>query len=208
MLLDEFDAIARQRSDGRKGDTATRDSVVNQLLVLMDGVTQLPVPTFVLALTNRRGLIDTVVLRPGRLEVHVEVGRPDATGRAAILRIHAEKMRDSGRLSLDGGGLDVDGDGCTLERVDDDTYGAWVDAIAARTEGFSGAAMAAIVRAAVARALDRSVSSGDVQACTVTGGDFDAAIADVRSSSLELCELAAPDEKEDGEVEMEVVASE
>ena len=52
-----------------KGDTSTRDSVVNQLLVLMDGVAQLPVPTFVLALTNRRELIDDAILRPGRLEV-------------------------------------------------------------------------------------------------------------------------------------------
>ena len=48
IVLDEFDAIARRRSDGMKGDTSTRDSVVNQLLVLMDGVAQLPVPTFVL----------------------------------------------------------------------------------------------------------------------------------------------------------------
>ena len=54
VVLDEFDAIARVRSDGKKSDTATRDSVVNQLLVLMDGIATMPVPTFVLALTNRR----------------------------------------------------------------------------------------------------------------------------------------------------------
>ncbi|KAH8050230.1 hypothetical protein JL720_15421 [Aureococcus anophagefferens] len=74
ILLDEFDAIARQRSDGKTSDTSTRDSVVNQLLALMDGVSELPVPTFVLALTNRRELVDDAVLRPGRLEVHVEEG--------------------------------------------------------------------------------------------------------------------------------------
>ena len=68
IVLDEFDAIARTRSDGKKSDTATRDSVVNQLLVLMDGVTNMPVPTFILALTNRRELIDEAVLWPGRLE--------------------------------------------------------------------------------------------------------------------------------------------
>ena len=96
IVLDEFDAIARRRSDGMKGDTSTRDSVVNQLLVLMDGVAQLPVPTFVLALTNRRELIDDAILRPGRLEVHVEVDRPDEKGRATILQIHAETMRASG----------------------------------------------------------------------------------------------------------------
>ena len=70
---------------------AARDSVVNQLLALMDGVANLPVPTFVIALTNRRELVDGAVLRPGRLEVQVAVGKPDETGREAILRIHAEK---------------------------------------------------------------------------------------------------------------------
>jgi SpoVK/Ycf46/Vps4 family AAA+-type ATPase len=70
IVLDEFDAIARRRSSGKGGDmeagTAARDSVVNQLLALMDGVASLPVPTFVIALTNRRELIDPAVLRPGR----------------------------------------------------------------------------------------------------------------------------------------------
>ena len=70
ILLDEFDAIARQRSDGKTSDTSTRDSVVNQLLALMDGVSELPVPTFVLALTNRRELVDDAVLRPLSL-IHI-----------------------------------------------------------------------------------------------------------------------------------------
>ena len=113
IVLDEFDAIARRRSENRggsEGGTAVRDSVVNQLLALMDGVAGLPVPTFVIALTNRRELIDPAVLRPGRLEVQVEVGRPDHCGRVAILRIHAEKMRASGRLAL--GTPRGDADGC------------------------------------------------------------------------------------------------
>ena len=80
IVLDEFDAIARQRSDAGK-DTATRDSVVNQLLVLMDGVAQLSVPTFVIALTNRRELVDTAILRPGARGAH-RGGQPDASGRA------------------------------------------------------------------------------------------------------------------------------
>ena len=106
VVLDEFDAIARRRSSdaagGSEGGSAARDSVVNQLLALMDGVAGLPVPTFVIALTNRRELVDNAVLRPGRLEVHVEVGKPDEKGRKEILRIHAEKMRSSGRLALAG----------------------------------------------------------------------------------------------------------
>ena len=194
ILLDEFDAIARQRSDGKTSDTSTRDSVVNQLLALMDGVSELPVPTFVLALTNRRELVDDAVLRPGRLEVHVEVPRPDERGRRSVLRIHAEKMRSSGRLRLgaappppeEAGDAPQPEDACALDVVDDATYDAWVADVAARTDGFSGAAMASVVRAAVSRALDRSVKSEDVTACTVDGGDFDRAVDDVRRSTLEL----------------------
>ena len=189
IVLDEFDAIARQRGDGSKaGDSATRDSVVNQLLVLMDGVSELPTPTFVLAMTNRRELVDSALLRPGRLEVHVEVGKPDEDGRGQILRIHAEKMRDSGRLALEGHATGTDGE-CSLERVDDVTYADWITSIAQKTEGFSGAAMAAVVRAAVARALDRSVSSENLSLCQVTDDDFGEAITDVRQSSLELSQL-------------------
>ena len=156
----------------------------------MDGVAQLPVPTFVLALTNRRELIDDAILRPGRLEVHVEVDRPDEKGRATILQIHAETMRASGRLSLEGSTdlADADaGDTCTLgELVGEEAYGTWAEGVAARTSGFSGAAMAAVVRAAVARALDRSVNADDVAGCRVTAEDFEQAISDVRASSLEL----------------------
>ena len=68
----------------------------------------------------------------------------------------------------------------------EEAYGTWAEGVAARTRGFSGAAMAAVVRAAVARALDRSVNADDVAGCRVTAGDFEQAISDVRASSLEL----------------------
>ena len=156
----------------------------------MDGVADLPVPTFVIALTNRRELVDNAILRPGRLEVHVGVGKPDEKGRAKILKIHADTMRESGRLGLSGSGGSAgsggDGGECVLERVDDSTYDAWVESLAAKTDGFSGAALAAIVRAAVARALDRSVTMNDTQGCRVTDDDFDYAVEDLRTSSLEL----------------------
>ncbi len=174
----------------------------------MDGVADLPVPTFVIALTNRRELVDNAILRPGRLEVHVGVGKPDEKGRKEILRIHAEKMRSSGRLALAGaasGGAEE----CVLEVrhgtppshltgpqltrsmmtwqvVDDDTYDTWLGQLASQTSGFSGAAMAALVRSAVARSLDRSVESFDTDGCRVTENDFELAIDDLRSSSLEL----------------------
>ena len=89
IVMDEFDAIAAKRSGGE--EAAARDSVVNQLLVLIDGVANLPVPTFVIALTNRRELVDDAVLRPGRLEVqpitssHLLCTRPSQPRVAAAL---------------------------------------------------------------------------------------------------------------------------
>lgn len=94
-------------------------------------------------------------------------------------------MRESGRLALDDE-APMNPEECTLDRVDDASYEAWLESVAARTEGFSGAALAAVVRAAVARALDRTVTLADVGGCRVTASDFDQAIADVRTSSLEL----------------------
>jgi len=213
IVLDEFDAIARQRGEGHGGSdggSAARDSVVNQLLALMDGVADLPVPTFVLALTNRRELVDSAVLRPGRLEVQVAVEKPDASGREAVLRVHAEKMRRSGRLYL-GDQASRSGDeedGCELAVAGDESYSEWIQRIAQQTDGFSAAAIAATVRAAVARALDRSVIDDDPLGCRVTPTDFERAIDDLRTSSLELetyqTESAVPVV---GEEEAEAVAS-
>ena len=182
------------------------------------GVASLPVPTFVIALTNRRELIDPAVLRPGRcpsllttpwhapspltarahprpgrLEVQVAVGRPDDDGRAAILRIHAEKMRASGRLALGTPRSGDADDGCTLEPPDDATYARWLANVASSTSGFSGAALAALVRGAIARALDRSVEALDTDGCSVTEADFGAAIEDLRATSLELEQLLTDD---------------
>ena len=115
-------------------------------------------------------------------EAHVEVPLPDLDGRGQILKIHAEKMRQSGRLRLDD--HDPFQDGCTLQAVDESTYSEWVSSVAEKTEGFSGASMAAVVRAAVARALSRSVEADDVFACAVTSSDFDDAVEDVRRSQM------------------------
>ena len=109
--------------------------------------------------------------------MHVEVSKPSEAGRAAILRIHAEKMRESGRLALAGSAEDDDDDGC--ERVDDAAYESWIAGLAVATEGFSGAAIAAVVRAAVARALDRAVSEDNAQGCRVSDDDFSNAITSV-----------------------------
>lgn len=65
----------------------TNDAVVNQLLSKIDGVEALN-NIILIGMTNRKDLIDEAVLRPGRFEVHIEVGLPDEAGRQQILRIH------------------------------------------------------------------------------------------------------------------------
>lgn len=94
-------------------------------------------------------------------------------------------MRASGRLSLSGEEA-ADPDECSLDVVDDDSYDSWIETLSEQTDGFSGAALAAVVRAAVARALDRSVSLNAPEGCRVTDVDFTNAISDLRSSQLEL----------------------
>ena len=74
IIMDEIDAITRNRGGDNQGDAGiARDSVVNQLLAKMDGVLPLVVPTLVIGLTNRRNLMDGALLRAGRFEVQIEV---------------------------------------------------------------------------------------------------------------------------------------
>ena len=124
--------------------------------------------------------------------MQVAVGRPDDDGRAAILRIHAERMRASGRLTL-GTPRGHAEDGCSLEPPDEATYARWLADVASRTSGFSGVALAALVRGAIARALDRSVEAVDTDGCSVTESDFVSAIEDLRATSLELEQFLTDD---------------
>ena len=70
---------------------ARRDSLVNQLLTKVDGVDALN-NILLIGMTNRKDLLDEALMRPGRLEVQVEIGLPDERGRAQILNIHTAKM--------------------------------------------------------------------------------------------------------------------
>ena len=76
------------------------DSVVNQLLAKLDGVEQLN-NVLLIGMTNRKDMIDDALLRPGRLEVHMEISLPDEHGRQQILKIHTSHMGASGRLAPD-----------------------------------------------------------------------------------------------------------
>ncbi|KAF8914264.1 P-loop containing nucleoside triphosphate hydrolase protein [Gymnopilus junonius] len=99
IIFDELDAIFKQRGSTNNG-TGVGDTVVNQLLSKMDGVDQLN-NILIIGMTNRLDMIDEALLRPGRLEVHMEISLPDEHGRYQILNIHTAKMRTNGVMDHD-----------------------------------------------------------------------------------------------------------
>ncbi|CAL8380149.1 unnamed protein product [Gadus morhua 'NCC'] len=135
IIFDEIDAICKQRGS-MAGSTGVHDTVVNQLLSKIDGVEQLN-NILVIGMTNRPDLIDEALLRPGRLEVKMEIGLPDERGRVQILNIHTAKMREFKLLASD---------------VD-------VKELAAETKNYSGAELEGLVRAAQSSAMNRHIKA-------------------------------------------------
>ncbi|QGF40960.1 ATP-dependent zinc metalloprotease FtsH [Limosilactobacillus gastricus] len=89
IFIDEIDAVGRRRGNGQGGGHDEREQTLNQLLVEMDGF-QGDEGVIVMAATNRSDVLDPALLRPGRFDRKVLVGRPDVKGREAILRVHAK----------------------------------------------------------------------------------------------------------------------
>jgi len=87
VFIDEIDAVGRQRGAGLGGGHDEREQTLNQLLVEMDGFAANE-GVIVLAATNRQDILDPALLRPGRFDRQVYVGRPDMKGREEILRVH------------------------------------------------------------------------------------------------------------------------
>ena len=166
IILDEMDAIARKRGSMTSDTTGVRDSVVNQLLAKIDGVKEAN-NILVVGLTNRPELLDPALLRPGRLEVQLRVELPDRRGRIDILKIHTRKMREDNALSQDAKIL--------LDDMSDDGIGA-------RTEHFSGAELAGLVRSAASFALARAVERGDGNDSSgmIVAADLEQALTEVR----------------------------
>ena len=95
VFIDEIDAVGRHRGSGLGGGHDEREQTLNQLLVEMDGFT-VNEGIIVMAATNRADILDHALLRPGRFDRKVAVGRPDVKGREEILTVHAreKKMAD------------------------------------------------------------------------------------------------------------------
>jgi transitional endoplasmic reticulum ATPase len=149
IFLDEIDALAAVR--GRSGtDDGVGDRVVAALLTELDGIETLK-GVVVIGATNRPDMVDPALLRPGRLERLLFVPPPDQAARAEIFRSAAA------HTPLDAG-------------VD-------LAALAARTEGYSGADCAAVIRQSALAAMRRSMD-----APCVTAADVDAALAVVKPS--------------------------
>ena len=214
IIMDEFDAMARARGGSSgKGDSqgdagVARDSVVNQMLAKMDGVDELCVPTLVIGLTNRRSLIEPALLRSGRFEVQIEVPPPATVEqRVAILEIHTSNMFQSGRLLVRDAPTGTAAHSYLLNASDDfkkiiPTYKDLLHKLGSKyCEGFSGASLAGVSRAAASHALERAVtglaegtSTGILEECIVTTADFELAVKDVRES-MSMGDTAAKDEK-------------
>jgi len=89
IFIDEIDAVGRQRGVGLGGGNDEREQTLNQLLIEMDGF-EGNEGIIIIAATNRSDVLDPALLRPGRFDRKVLVGRPDVKGREAILRVHAK----------------------------------------------------------------------------------------------------------------------
>ena len=166
VIFDELDAVCKQRGSGAGGGTGVGDSVVNQLLSKLDGVDQLN-NLLLIGMTNRKDMIDDALLRPGRLEVQIEISLPDDHGRLQILNIHTSKMVKNGIMDQD---------------VD-------LNKLAALIKNFSGAELNGLVKAATSFAFNRHIRvdaiaqiSEDVAQMRVNNEDFMNALTEVRAA--------------------------
>ncbi|MCI8515431.1 MAG: ATP-dependent zinc metalloprotease FtsH [Hungatella sp.] len=100
IFIDEIDAVARQRGTGLGGGHDEREQTLNQLLVEMDGF-GVNEGIIVLAATNRVDILDPAILRPGRFDRKIMVGRPDVKGREEILKVHAQDKPLGDDVDLD-----------------------------------------------------------------------------------------------------------
>ena len=161
VFFDEIDSIAGERGQ-RMGDSGVGERVVSQLLTELDGLEELE-DVVVVATSNRPDLIDSALLRPGRLDRHVHVPVPDEEARRAIFGVHTQHKPLA---------YDVD-----------------LDELARRTEGYVGADVEAVCREASMAATREFINSVDPEDAATSVGNvlvtmdhFEQALGEVRAS--------------------------
>ncbi|MFB6310009.1 MAG: CDC48 family AAA ATPase [Salinirussus sp.] len=173
VFFDEIDAVASERGHG-VGDSNVGERVVSQLLTELDGLEELE-DVVVIATTNRPDLIDDALLRPGRLDRHIEIDAPDADARREIFEIHT---RDKPLAP----GVDL-------------------DELAARSDGLVGADIEAVCRDAAQLAVTEYVraaatdSEATVEDIAITHDHFDRALESIREDDAggdHLTQLSEP----------------
>jgi transitional endoplasmic reticulum ATPase len=163
LFFDEMDSIAPARGSG-SGDSHVTERMISQILSEMDGLESLH-NVVVIAATNRPDIIDPALLRPGRFDRMVEIGMPDQEARLDILKIHTEKRP-------------------LAEDVD-------LAAISKRTDGYSGADLAAVCNEAVMLAIREYVLAGkpqedeEIEKYKIEGKHFEEALKKVLPSKKE-----------------------
>ena len=205
IVIDEIDAVFRKRSAvSEDSGEITRASTVNQILAKLDGISELG-NILLIGMTNRRELLDAALLRPGRLEVQIEIPLPDQEGRREILNIHFEALRQRGLLSKS---LCDAIDGRSSNSMEDESNGGLVAALKSKlpfqksqsdqpylwhrrirdladsrwTGGFSGADLAGLTRAAGSLALARArkQDGGGLENLLITLEDVAQALEEIK----------------------------
>ena len=155
MLIDELDSLAPRRALLSQHHDV---QILAQLLVLLDGL-EARGRVVVIGTTNRLEALDPAICRPGRFDYHIEVASPDRKGRAAILRVHLAKLKTRRTFELDD--------------------------VIARTDGFSGAELAALCREAGIQAIRRGLAQGlAARRLVVTQHDVRQALQSLRAKRV------------------------
>lgn len=134
MAFDEGDSLFKRRSESENAGAQTANDVTNTLLSKIDGVDKLP-NIIIIVMTNNIHMIDPAMMRPGRLEIHIEIPLPEKDGRLKIFNIHSKKIKDNEYL-----GDDVD-----------------FEKLAEMTPNFSGAEIKSVVTLATSYPLAKMI---------------------------------------------------
>lgn len=164
ITIDEADSLFETRNN-TCGNSNARNSVVNQFLTMIDGIESLNNILLILT-TNRKDMIDPAILRPGRIEVHIEILLPDTNGRLDIFKIHTSTLSKNNCLAND---------------VD-------LNKLSNLTENYSGADIEGLIKSALSYAIKRETTINDNieigENIVVENNDFESALLECKKNNI------------------------